>query len=156
MGHAIVYCSNCSAQIRDADFEKRRAFKIDDQMFCSPCCREILGYEPAEDLSPTAANLIAQRPRPSGSSSTARRLLKPAPAAAASSSSTLWIVGAILAGAFVIAALLLISGGGHPDAPPPAPPPATPSTPPPAARRPSSEDAAAQVALARALRFAGE
>ena len=47
MGQAIVYCSNCSAQLRGSDFDARKAFRVDDLNFCAKCCREVLGSEPA-------------------------------------------------------------------------------------------------------------
>jgi hypothetical protein len=36
-GQEIVYCSSCSTQVRGTDFEKGRAFKIKDQVFCEGC-----------------------------------------------------------------------------------------------------------------------
>src|SRR5204863_4889875 len=37
MGQAIVYCSSCNAQLRDSDFTKGAAFKIEHKVYCKKC-----------------------------------------------------------------------------------------------------------------------
>jgi len=37
MGQAIVYCSGCNAQLRDTDFAKGAAFKIEHKITCRKC-----------------------------------------------------------------------------------------------------------------------
>jgi len=37
MGQAIVYCAGCNAQLRDTDFAKGAAFKIEHKVFCRKC-----------------------------------------------------------------------------------------------------------------------
>jgi len=39
MGQAIVYCSGCNAQLRDTDFAKGAAFKIEHKITCRKCLR---------------------------------------------------------------------------------------------------------------------
>src|SRR5262245_38264762 len=71
MGQAIVYCSNCSAQLRGADFETKKAFKVDEHIFCAKCCREIMGHEPdAAVTSSSAKSRIPPYEAPPTSSST--------------------------------------------------------------------------------------
>src|SRR5690242_3635980 len=40
MGHAILYCSGCSKQLREPDFEKGAAFRANGRVFCKGCAPE--------------------------------------------------------------------------------------------------------------------
>jgi hypothetical protein len=40
MGHAILYCSGCSKQLREPDFEKGAAFRADGRVYCKDCAPE--------------------------------------------------------------------------------------------------------------------
>ena len=37
MGHAILYCSGCSTQLREPDFDRGTALKFDGRVFCTAC-----------------------------------------------------------------------------------------------------------------------
>jgi hypothetical protein len=37
MGHAILYCSGCSKQLREPDFDRGAAFRFDGRVFCVDC-----------------------------------------------------------------------------------------------------------------------
>lgn len=150
MGQAIVYCSNCSAQLRGSDFETRRAFKIDDLQFCLKCYREVVGAEPPPVIKPA----VPAASRPSGGTSRITIAPPPAPPPEAHNRGTLYGVYAAvgLTGVGLLIALAASSGGGEPRSSTPTPPVAeTPPTPP-ASPRLSAREAAAQQALAKALR----
>lgn len=40
MGHEILYCAGCQTQLRSADFEKAKAFRIDSHAYCKKCVPE--------------------------------------------------------------------------------------------------------------------
>jgi len=42
MGKAITYCNTCQTQIREADFERGTAFRIEDRAYCQKCSGEAL------------------------------------------------------------------------------------------------------------------
>jgi hypothetical protein len=49
VGHEIVYCSQCQVRIIGADFEKGRAFRIQDNCVCADCARAMLPTLPPEE-----------------------------------------------------------------------------------------------------------
>ncbi len=158
MGQAIVYCSNCSAQLRGADFEARKAFKVEDLTFCAKCCREILGHEPDVASAPPASTKFKLPPAPAGSRpshQTSRISVPPPPppAPVQSSGSMPVILGAVGVGVVaILIALAASSGSDRPASTPPRPtPPPQVAVPAPASRI-SAREAAAQEVLARALR----
>src|SRR5436190_19083969 len=72
MGHAILYCSGCSMQLRDPDFEKGAAFRADGRVYCKACAPEEVRSRPPvperrpEMLSPGTSRIMYVAP-PSGS-----------------------------------------------------------------------------------------
>jgi hypothetical protein len=155
MGQAIVYCSNCSAQLRGADFESRRAFKVDDLNFCAKCCREILGSEPAANTSSASSAKTKALPAsgPSKGHSSVRIPISTAPAPQGGSGGLPWILAGAGVAAVAVVIAVAMSGGGERPAPPAAHAPTPPA--PPAPRpvdRSASRTSEAQEALAKALR----
>lgn len=155
MGQAIVYCSNCSAQIRGSDFEARRAFRVDDLVFCKKCCREVLGYEPA----PTSSTRVPAPPAPSKSSNTTRIGITPVPGTRLPRSgggSSVGILAGVGIGAVALVIVVAIAASGRRERPePPRPSPASAAEPPPAPRV-SARELAAEEALVKAHRFAAD
>ncbi len=48
MGYEIVYCANCSMQIRGTDLEKHVAIRVDDLAYCAKCAPAVLKTLPPE------------------------------------------------------------------------------------------------------------
>src|SRR6185436_12681513 len=140
MGQAIVYCSNCSAQLRGSDFESRRAFKVDDLQFCLKCYREVVGEEPPPVIKPAPPPVS----RPSGGTSRITIAPPPLPPPSAHSRGTLYGVYAAvgLAGVGLLIALAASSGGGDRRPPAQTEPVAEAPSPPPTPRLSARESAA--------------
>src|SRR5436189_3326405 len=77
MGHAILYCSSCSMQLREPDFEKGAAFRADGRAYCKACAPEEVRSRPPvperrpEMLSPGTSRIMYVAP-PSGSGTGAK------------------------------------------------------------------------------------
>src|SRR6185436_13807571 len=94
MGQAIVYCSNCSAQLRGSDFDARKAFKVDDLNFCAKCYQEVVGSDPPPP--PPPASTKNKIPVPAKSHSTTRIDIAAPPAPAEGGNGTLYgVLGAV-------------------------------------------------------------
>jgi hypothetical protein len=53
MGHAILYCSSCSMQLREPDFEKGAAFRGDGRVYCKNCApAELRARAPVPERRP--------------------------------------------------------------------------------------------------------
>jgi hypothetical protein len=154
MGQAIVYCSNCSAQLRGSDFDARKAFKVDDLNFCAKCYQEVVGSPPPPP--PPPASTKNKIPVPSKNSHSTSRIaiaLPPQPAPGEGGSGMMYGALGAIGVAIVLVMVFMTSGGRErPAAPPPAPPPAPPIVIPTPAPSVSPKEAAAQKALAKALR----
>ncbi|RPH35768.1 MAG: hypothetical protein EHM91_16810, partial [Planctomycetota bacterium] len=131
MGQAIVYCSNCSAQLRGSDFESRKAFKVDDLNFCAKCCREVLGSEPSP--APAAPN---PKLGSTARMSVVHHSAPPAPPPERSGA-TVGIVAAVGIGVVIVIIIVLMSGGEdrRPAPPPVAAGPAAPAPAPASSRK---------------------
>jgi hypothetical protein len=143
MGQAIVYCAVCNAQLREPDFARGAAFKIEHKVYCKKCAPADAAARPAErPASPrrhgitTTSGLKAVQPDPPRTS----------PAAA-------WIAG--LATGILVVLIGVVFFSGH-SSPPPDPSPAPPRAEPPAPPAVSSAETAARDALARLLRHVVE
>src|ERR1051325_965331 len=53
MGQAILYCFKCSTQLREAHFEKGKAFRVDAWVTCSDCAPEL-----AKTLPPNRVQVL--------------------------------------------------------------------------------------------------
>src|SRR6267142_2551244 len=62
MGQAILYCFKCSTQLREAHFEKGKAFKLDAWVTCADCAPELAKTLPP-DRVPFLLNLMAGKDR---------------------------------------------------------------------------------------------
>ena len=148
MGQEILYCSKCQTQLRSADFEKEKAYRLHNSVFCHKCARESVRSLPPE----TIQQLIGQIARQEGAaekknSSTSRILrvveIRPAKAlplrrAAGTEAPPLGPAGWIIVGILVAGAVfagVFVSGSSEPkSASRVAPPPITVQAPPPEPR----------------------
>jgi hypothetical protein len=111
MGQAIVYCSNCSAQIRTADFDARKAFKVDDLNFCAKCYREVVGSEPPPP-PPLTASSKTKIPAPQKAyDHTSQIALATLPAGPDGGGSTGLFIGLGVAVVALLIAVAAMSGG---------------------------------------------
>ncbi len=116
MGQAISYCHLCSTQLRDADFEKGKAFRVDSMAYCAACA-PARSAPPAPD-KPKKPVLPERTPRPRMSSS--QTAISPV----AAPRRGLLLGGAVLGACAVLVVVLLLSlGGSKPPAPAPEPVP---------------------------------
>ncbi|HVE43382.1 MAG TPA: LamG domain-containing protein [Planctomycetota bacterium] len=159
MGHAILYCSGCSTQLREPDFEKGAAFRSDGRVYCKDCAPEdVRAKAPVPERKP---ELI--------SPGTSRIMYAvPPPAAGKTLPTPVLIAGGIgLLVLLLAAGLMLGSGSSRPPShepparelvrppetrpdPPPPPPPLRPPEPPPAPK----DERPAEDALRKARDFA--
>ncbi len=153
MGQAIYYCCRCSNQLREAQFEAGKAYRIDDLVCCSSCVQEVL-----RSLSPgQAQRLQAQVGRqekhaapvkpPLRESSRAMPLSRPA----ASPAVRPWMIAAGAAAGILLILLVVLAAGGRSKKVPAgavAPPAEPPSVDVPKAETPGP------MALRKARRFA--
>ncbi|HVE42490.1 MAG TPA: hypothetical protein VNM14_21600 [Planctomycetota bacterium] len=145
MGQAILYCFRCSSQLREAQFEKRKAFRVDAWVTCAACAPELLKTLPA-DRAAALQDLIAGKERkPSAATPPPMRdsRLSITPAAfpsagAAAPPRPKWplAVGVGFAVVAVLAAALMMGRGPTPSSAPPEeprqqPPPLARNIPPP-------------------------
>src|SRR6185503_10314941 len=154
MGQAIVYCSNCSAQLRGSDFDARKAFKVDDLNFCLKCYQEVVGSAPPPPPSLPTASTKNRIPVPTKSAhSTTGIPIAPPPQVESGNGTLYGILGAVGVVIFLLMAFAMSGGSSRPAPAPSAPerPPVVIPTPAPAPAV-SSREASAQEALAKALR----
>ena len=62
MGQEILYCFKCSTQLREAQFEKGKAFRVDAWVTCSTCAPELLKTLPPDRVQ-VLLNLMAGKDR---------------------------------------------------------------------------------------------
>jgi hypothetical protein len=171
MGQAIVYCSNCSAQLRSSDFEAKKAFKVEEHNFCAKCYHEIVGSEPPPPSRPpsfpphtplptlvptpkkppssTKMRIVLPQNNPHGTSRIAIPQQPPDPEGNVGLYVGLGIAALVL---LIVAAAMSGGRGGERRAPPaPAPAPAPIVIPSPAPGV-TPRESAAQQSLAKALR----
>src|SRR5688572_26552938 len=111
MGHAILYCSGCSTQLREPDFDRGAAFRFDGRVYCSTCAPAEARAQapPKPELSATGTGKIPKIPPPPSTN----RHKSPEASSAGSSKWPLIAGGALVALALVLA--VAFSGN---DAPP--------------------------------------
>jgi hypothetical protein len=51
MGHGILYCATCQEQLRDTDFDKELAYRLEGQSFCEKCARELIHTLPEDRIN---------------------------------------------------------------------------------------------------------
>src|SRR6267142_6437556 len=62
MGQAILYCFKCSTQLREAHFDKGKAFRLDAWVTCADCAPELAKTLPPDRVQ-ALLNLIAGKDR---------------------------------------------------------------------------------------------
>jgi hypothetical protein len=118
MGQEILYCVACQTQLRGADFDKRRAVRIDGKGYCLPCVEKTV---PAERLAATGDPGPSSPPSTRATVRPTRRVLP----AASSRKGALALGGAAALGLIAVVVAVLSSRPPVVEAPlpPPAPPP---------------------------------
>jgi hypothetical protein len=106
-GQEIVYCSTCSTQVRGQDFEKGKAFRVKDQVFCATCRPDLARENAGKPLSASRAVMPAA---PSLSSSQFRRVSTPSP----EGRFRIWGLGAAAAAILVLGSILLLRSSQTP------------------------------------------
>lgn len=144
MGQAIVYCTNCNAQLRSTDFEKGSAVKFENQNYCLKCLPK--GAVPDAHERPLNESSLRKR----GHGTTSIRLIaQPAAAAPAQKPVLLW---SLVGGAVVIVLLLGAMMASRPETPRTATsssPPVVETPRPTPPRPPAPQEAGALAALDR-------
>jgi len=51
MGHGILYCATCNSQLRDTDFDKGLAYRLEGQSFCEGCARNLIHTLPEDRVN---------------------------------------------------------------------------------------------------------
>jgi len=51
MGHGILYCATCQEQLRDTDFDKELAYRLEGQSFCERCARDLIHTLPEDRVN---------------------------------------------------------------------------------------------------------
>lgn len=93
MGQAIQYCARCAIQVREADFEKRKAYRIEDWVCCASCAPDALKSLPL-DRAQALDRLLSGQGKPSPPVRAASRETRPTPAVLSSASSAARIAAA--------------------------------------------------------------
>ena len=99
MGQAILYCFKCSTQLREAQFEQRKAFRVEAWVCCAACVPEALKSLPpdrAQALQKQISASTEKNPIPKRDSNS-RTPLAPPPAAPGGGGATKWILIAVAA-----------------------------------------------------------
>jgi len=146
MGQAILYCTTCSTQLRDRDFEKGAAFRSQGFVYCQTCAPAEVR---AQSHSPTRApermgegtNRVPKATPPPASGGL------PKPALIAGGVVVLIVVG-------ILAALMSSSPPPRHDSTPPVAAETPPTTPAPVHATPTAQDRAAEEALRKARDYA--
>ena len=140
MGHEILYCSVCGRQLRNTDFEQKRAGRASGKAYCTGCLPD--GVQPDPVRSPvqesprrgvgTASGRITTSTSriPTSRDGTTRRSVSKG-----KNSSTALIIGGSVGAILLILILLAALGSSGPEpsnsaASPPPPPPSIPDPPP--------------------------
>jgi hypothetical protein len=173
MGQAILYCFRCSTQLREAQFEKRKAFRVEGWVTCAACAPELLKTLPAERAAILEDQIAGKERKPSGATPPpmrdSRLSITPAAFPRAGGAAPPRPKGALLAGiglgvAALLLAVLVLGRGASPNpSPPEDPTPAPPAPvgrsglrpPPPAPPRPA-QDFPERQTLKKAQQYARE
>lgn len=142
MGQEIFYCSKCQVQLRSADFEKEKAYRLNGAVSCSKCARDLVHSLPPETIKQLIGEIAAKEEKSAEQKKySTSRILKvvesrpvkfPAPRSslnAAPSGTSGGLVTAIVLGLVLLGGIALWMGSGP--GPAPARPIASPSAPPP-------------------------
>lgn len=153
MGHAIYYCTGCSTQLRDPDFEKGAAFRFEGRVFCKACAPESVRAQASARIPKVAP---AERKTVGDNTSRILKVGPPPPESPRSEGNTKWILAAAGAGVVLLLVVAMSTGGKEPPRPHEPPPPPVvqqlPAPPPPAP--PTRDERPAEEALRKARDFA--
>ena len=63
MGQEIVYCNSCKSRLTGKDFDKGKAFRIENEILCLDCARKVLESLPPAERDAFAAKMKAPEAR---------------------------------------------------------------------------------------------
>jgi hypothetical protein len=151
MGQEILYCSKCQTQLRSADFDKQKAYRLHQSVYCLKCARDSVHALPPETIQQLIAQIAQQEGTAEKKNSSTSRILRVAEirpgksvphrgaAGPLSPGPAGWITVGLLAAAALLVAVFA-SGSQEPKSPPrAAPSPVAAQTAPPPERRPGPE-----------------
>ncbi|HVR82976.1 MAG TPA: LamG domain-containing protein [Planctomycetota bacterium] len=136
MGQEILYCSKCQTQLRSADFENEKAYRLHNSVYCYKCARENVHSLPKETIHQLLGQIARQEVAAEKKNSSTSRILhvveirpgkslplrKAAGAGSGTPGSAVWITLGGLAAVGVLVALI-VSGSSEPKSAPRVPPP---------------------------------
>ncbi|HLY75904.1 MAG TPA: LamG domain-containing protein [Planctomycetota bacterium] len=76
MGQEILYCSKCQTQLRSADFEKEKAYRLHNSVFCYKCARESVHSLPPETIKQLLGQIARQEETAEKKNSSTSRILR--------------------------------------------------------------------------------
>src|SRR5579864_8220589 len=76
MGQEILYCSKCQTQLRSADFEKEKAYRLHNSVFCYKCARESVHSLPPETIKQLLGQIARQEEAAEKKNSSTSRILR--------------------------------------------------------------------------------
>lgn len=122
MGQAILYCFRCSTQLREAQFEQGKAYRIDSWVCCAACAPDALKSLPPDRVQLLLKQISGREKKPHPAATGAPRRestprIPQAPPTAEPAGSSKWMIagGAAL---LVLAVVLAVALSGKPTPPP--------------------------------------
>jgi hypothetical protein len=76
MGQEILYCSKCQVQLRSADFEKQKAYRLHNSVYCAKCARESIHSLPPETVKKLIEEIARQEGAAEKKNSSTSRILR--------------------------------------------------------------------------------
>jgi hypothetical protein len=146
MGQEILYCSKCQTQLRSADFDHQKAYRLHNSVFCLKCARDSVHALPPETIQQLIAQIAQQEGAAEKKNSSTSRILRVAeirpgkstPVRRAAGPAGMGTAGWITLGVLAMAAMLVavvVSGPSEPRSTPRVPSsPVAAQTPPPLPR----------------------
>jgi len=113
MGKAITYCNRCQNQIREADFDRGSAFRIEDRAYCQACSGEALKSLPPEKVGALLKEIASRGRKAAAAPPPPTPTAPPAPP----KPPVLLIAGGV-AGVLVVVAVLIFALSGSKEPPP--------------------------------------
>lgn len=76
MGQEILYCSKCQTQLRSADFDKQKAYRLHNSVFCLKCARDSVHALPPATIQQLLGQIARQEESAEKRNSSTSRILR--------------------------------------------------------------------------------